>query len=138
MNIKRESKTWMDVDTGEIIPVEQVTKYCDKEFWKVYLFDFLNALGIIESKQLDVLIYILQNVKPSDNLFIGTYSKIEKKTGVTRKTIAKIMVKLQERGYIKKVQNGVWMISPDIMMKGKPGRRKNLMIEYHCEEDSEE
>ena len=84
------------------------------------------------------MIYILQNVKPSNNLFIGTYKKIQKYTGISQPTIAKILTKLQDTGYIKKVQNGVWMISPEIMMKGKDGKRKNLMIEYHCEEDSEE
>lgn len=134
--IKRELKSWMDVDTGEIIPVEQITKQCgEKNFWKMYLFDFLNALGIIESKQLDVLIYILQNVRVTDNLFIGTYSKIEKKTGISRQTIAKIMVKLQDKGYIKKIQSGVYMISPEIMVKGNEGKRKNLMIEYYCDEE---
>ena len=100
--IKRELKSWMDVDTGEIIPVEQITKQCgEKNFWKMYLFDFLNALGIIESKQLDVLIYILQNVRVTDNLFIGTYAKIQKHTGISQPTIASILTKLQDKGYNK-------------------------------------
>lgn len=134
--IKREYKEWIDADTGEVIPVEQITKRCgEKNFWKMYLFDFLNALGIIESKQLDVLIYILQNVRVTDNLFIGTYAKIQKHTGISQPTIASILTKLQDKGYIKKLQSGVYMISPEIMVKGNDGKRQNLMIEYYCDEE---
>ena len=34
--IKREYKEWIDADTGEVIPVEQITKRCgEKNFWKI-------------------------------------------------------------------------------------------------------
>ena len=47
-----------------------------KNFWKLYLGDFLPVLGIVESKQVDILIYILENTQPSTNMFVGTYKTI--------------------------------------------------------------
>lgn len=43
----KKSKTYIDTDTGEKILAEQVTKraYGQKQFWKVYLMDFLHILG---------------------------------------------------------------------------------------------
>ena len=52
--------------------------YGTKNFWKCYLMDFLTVLGIIDSKQLDVFIYIVENTSQGNNMFIGTYSKIAK------------------------------------------------------------
>ena len=55
----------MDMETGEEILVDQITKrvYGTKNFWKCYLMDFLTVLGIIDSKQLDIFIYIVENTK---------------------------------------------------------------------------
>lgn len=85
-------KTLVDQEIGEIIEVNQITKraYGQKNFWKVYLLDFLQVLNLIDSKQLDVLIYILENTNLSNNTFIGTYKKIAKEVNTTEKTIATI------------------------------------------------
>ena len=32
----------------------------------------------VESKQVDILIYILENTQPSTNMFVGTYKTIQK------------------------------------------------------------
>lgn len=83
----------VDVDTGESILVDQVTKrvYGTKQFWKCYLMDFLTVLGIIDNKQVDIFIYIVENTNQTTNLFIGTYDKIAKDVGVSRPTIARII-----------------------------------------------
>ena len=98
--------------------------YGTKNFRKCYLMDFLTVLGIIDSRQLDVFVYIAENTNPSNNTFIGTYTKISKDVGVSSRTIAKIMKKLQENNFIKKVQNGVWLVNPNILMKGGDHKRQ--------------
>ena len=127
-----------DLDSGEIIHVEQITKrvYGQKAFWKVYLMDFLQILGILDSRQLDILVYILERTEASNNTFIGTYKKIEADIGVSSKTISKVMNKLQEKKFIKRVQNGVWQISPNIMMKGSD-HKKQLLLSYFDDNESE-
>ncbi|EPW43135.1 replication/maintenance protein RepL, partial [Streptococcus agalactiae] len=68
----------MDVDTGEMMTVDQITKrvYGTKNFWKCYLMDFLTVLGVMDSKQVDIFIYIVENTNQSNNTFLGTYDKI--------------------------------------------------------------
>ena len=54
--------------------------YGSQQFWKIYLSDFLNALGLINNnKQLDVLFHVLENTDQASNIYIGTYQKITKK-----------------------------------------------------------
>ncbi|MCD8090723.1 MAG: 2-C-methyl-D-erythritol 4-phosphate cytidylyltransferase [Clostridiales bacterium] len=73
-------------------------------------------LGMLESKQLDVIIYISEHTDP-DNLFIGTYRKIAADTKVSQETIHKVMKKLEDNNCIQKLQNGVYKVSSDIILK---------------------
>ena len=131
-------KEYIDTETGEKLYVDQITKraYGQKQFWKVYLTDFLQILGLAESKQLDVLIYILQNTEQANNTFVGSYKKIAKEANVSEPTIAKIMKKLQEKDFIVKIQNGVWQVSPHIMMKGSE-HKKSLLLNYYDDNNGE-
>ena len=126
----------VDVETGEQIFVDQITKrvYGTKNFWKCYLMDFLTVLGIIDSKQLDVFIFIVENTNQSNNTFLGTYKHIAKEVGVSEPTIAKIMKKLQENNFIRKIQNGAWLVNPNILMKGNDTKRQILLSYYESEE----
>ena len=136
--IGTKRKELIDKETGEIIEVDQITKkvYGQKDFWKLYLSDFLPVLGIVENKQVDILIYILKNTQPSNNMFIGTYKTIRENTKASETTIAKVMKKLQEQKFLKKIQNGLWQVSPNIMMKGNENK-KQLLLSYFCNNNAE-
>lgn len=136
--IGTKRKELIDKETGEIIEVDQITKkvYGQKNFWKLYLSDFLPVLGIVENKQVDILIYILEKTQPSNNMFIGTYKTIRENTKASETTIAKVMKKLQEQKFLKKIQNGLWQVSPNIMMKGNENK-KQLLLSYFCNNNAE-
>jgi predicted transcriptional regulator len=137
--IGTQRKRLIDEDTGERIEVDQITKRAlgQKQFWKIYLMDFLQVLGILDSKQVDILIHILENTEAANNTFIGTYDKIQESVGVSRGTVATVMKKLQENNFIKKVQNGVWQVSPNIMMKGSE-YKKSLLLNYYDDSKGQE
>ena len=66
-NLKIKLKELIDKETGEIIEVDQITKkvYGQKNFWKLYLSDFLHVLDGIENKRVAILKYILDNTYSS-------------------------------------------------------------------------
>ena len=131
-------KELIDKETGEIIEVDQITKkvYGQKNFWKLYLGDFLPVLGIVESKQVDILIYILENTQPSTNMFVGTYKTIQKNTHTSETTIDKVMKKLQKQQFLKKIQNGLWQVSPNIIMKGNENKKQLLLSYFRTDESN--
>lgn len=138
--IGQKKKEYLDLETGEHILVDQITKriYGTKNFWKCYLMDFLTVLGIIDNKQVDIFIYIVENTNSSTNMFVGTYKKIAKDVGVSEPTIARIMKKLQENNFIKRVQNGLWLINPNILMKGNDTKRQILLSYYQSDKPIDE
>lgn len=108
--------------------------YGQKAFWKLYMADYIQIiLGVMDYKQLDVFMYISMNTRASDNVFIGTYDKIAEGSGTTRQTVSKLMKKLQQHNYIRKIQSGVYMVNPKIVMKGGIAK-KNLLISYYDSE----
>lgn len=131
-------ETWINESTGERAVIQSIHKriYGSKQFWKVYLVDFLQILGVLDSKQVDILIYILENTEQANNTFIGTYTRIQKEVGVSAPTVAKVITKLQEKGFLRKVQNGVWQVSPRIMLKGND-HKKQILLNYYREDEKE-
>jgi len=136
-----EPELWVNPKTGETREFTNVNKtiYGGQHFWKVFLMDFLMALGVIESKQLEVFIYILENTDPYNNQFIGTYDKIEKDLKISRPTIAKVMKTLRETKVqgipiIRMVVKGLYVINPHMMMKGSVGKQ-HLLISYAMSDD---
>lgn len=134
--IGTQRKRLQDLDTGEYLEVDQITKRAlgQKQFWKIYLMDFLQVLGGFEYKQLDVLIYILEHTEASNNTFIGTYRSLERDVGVCYDTVAKTIKLLISKGFMKKIQNGVYQVSPTIMMKGSE-HKKQLLLNYYADEE---
>ena len=135
--IGTREKHLVDTETGEAYDVQQITKriYGTKNFWKIYLMDFMQVLGILDSKQVDILCYIMEHTQAATNTFIGTYKKIAAEVGVSEPTIATVFRKLQKAKFIRKVQNGVWVISPNIMVKGNDFKR-NMLLTYFNEQEA--
>lgn len=131
-----QRKRIQDLDTGEVMEVDQITKRAlgQKQFWKLYLIDFLQILGVLDSKQIDVLIYILEHTEAANNTYIGTYRKTAEGAKVALDTATRVIKKLQDKGFITRIQNGVYQVSPLIMMKGSE-HKKQLLLNYYDDEE---
>lgn len=126
-------ETWVNPNTGEAREFQTVEKkyYGQAQFWKMYLMDFLSVLGIVESKQLDVICYIMENTQPSNNIFIGTLTKISEGAGVSRATANTAVQKLLGANFMSRIQSGVYQINPAVMVKGSEQKKRSLVIEYN-------
>lgn len=126
------TKRYIDEDGNEGTQTEVYKKtYGRKHFWRVWLGDLLYTLGLINnSKQLDVIFYVLDNTDSSNNLYIGTIRKTVEMTGISHGTVSAIFKKMQDADMITKKQNGVYFVKPSLIMKGDDDKRHRLLIEY--------
>lgn len=134
------TKRYIDEDGNEGTQVEVYKKtYGGKHFWKVWLSDLLYTLGLINnSKQLDVVFYVLDNTDPANNLYIGTIRKTVEMTGISLGTVSAIFKKMQEVDMIVKQSNGVYKVKPNLLMKGDDNKKQRLVIEYERIKQEEE
>jgi hypothetical protein len=126
------TKRYIDEDGNEGTQTEVYKKtYGGKHFWRVWLGDLLYTLGLINnSKQLDVVFFVLDNTDPSNNLYIGTIRKTVEMTGISYGTVSTIFKKMQEVDMIVKQSNGVYKVKPNLLMKGDDNKKQRLVIEY--------
>lgn len=139
--IESDKYAIIDKETGNIVvdspDLNAILKkaYGQKAFWKLYMADYIQViLGSMDYKQLDVFMYISINTQPSTNLFIGTYEKIMKDCQVSKDTVYKLLKKLIEHNFIRRKQNGVYMVNPNIVMKGNNAKQSLLISYYDAEQ----
>lgn len=127
-----QSRILIDKETGEEMNVQQTLKlvYGSKRFWKCYMKEFIKVMKSLTGSQFNVFVYIVENITPGDNKFIGTYSKIAEELHCSRQTVATAIRQLKESNFIRKVHNGVWLINPNVLMKGDDGKRHRLLEDY--------
>jgi len=127
---KIEKGVSVNINTGEVCDVYIEKEVSSQHFWKVWLSDILTVLGIISnSKQLDVVLYIMQNIKESDNTFVGSYDKIAEGAGTSKRTVITTMKKLLDTGFLKRVQNGLYSVNAKYIVKGNENKRR-MIIDY--------
>lgn len=137
--VDETARKYVDMETGEEVVLQNVEKvYCgQRHFWKLYLFDFLAVLGIFNSKQLDVVAWICENVQPSTNMLIATYDEIAKGAGVSPRWVGEVIRKLKQSNFIRSKGPGVYMLNPEVMMKGSEAKKRGLLITYNESFDPE-
>ena len=126
-------ENFINQETGEIIECVVIEKNVENDFnfHKVWLEDLIGILEIIGTKKLVIVKWILNNFNDKDNIVFFTQRKLVKELGISIKTINETIKLLLENNFMKKIQNGVYMINPDILVKGKTGKRMNLLIQYN-------
>ena len=122
----------------------ETPKPASRFFWKLDLNKFVNIwyrekraksevepqIEISEFKQLNVLAYLLHEIRPSDNTLAATYQEIADKTGVSKDTVVRIMHRLGEVDFIRKVRNGLYIITPEFLVTGRDDKSLRLWHKY--------
>jgi len=126
-------QNYINPTTGEVIETLVIEKNVERDFnfFKVWLLDLLNILEVVGTKKMKVVNYIFENINTQENLFIGTHAEISKKLNISRPVVSKTFKLLVDSGLLIKRNNGIYMINPDIVIKGNTGKRMNLLVKYN-------
>ena len=130
-----------DIDTGEVIELECLTKrvkHSLKRGWKrVYLEQFMQLLtGLYENRRkLDIIEFILNNLN-SENQFTTQQQTIIKELAVSPNTIVETYKYLTKTGFWKKT-GLCFTVSPKFVCAfGSDSKNKAILVRF--EDDKEE
>ncbi len=131
MSIKIQDAYAINKDTGEVSEIYIHKEVSSQNFWKIWLGDILTVMGIISnSKQLDVVLYIMKHINQSNNTFVGTYAEVSRKTKISEKTVATAFRTLLKNDFIRKIHNGIYQVNPKYVIKGNENKRR-MIIDYY-------
>lgn len=125
---------FINAETGELQEM-QVTSIEDRDFnfSKVWMRNFIATLDIVGNQKTKLCFWIIDNVD-KNNVLIGTYRTIADKSGISLDTVRITMKILLDADFMRKEQNGVYIINPDIVFKGKHNARMNILNQYNTVE----
>lgn len=124
-------RTIIDKETGEehqLLESEQALG--DFNFYKFWLDNLLKVYDKCGSPRTVEVLFRLAKIANLENMIFCTVSELSKYTGFTKPTLKRALKLLMESNAITKVKNGVYMINPNLIFKGKATFRKQLAKQY--------
>lgn len=108
----------LNMETGEELPFDQLVTSDKPDRWdKVYTKNLARMLDVMGDEKMKVISYLLRK-KDNFNAITVTMRELSEATGVSLKTVSRVMKKLQDHDYLHKVRNGKWRLSPRIICNG--------------------
>lgn len=133
LSVESDTDVWVNQRTGEMREFQNVEKvyYGQRQFWKLYLQDFLAVLGIFESKQLNVICYIMENTDQRTNVFVGTMAEIAKACDCSRATVNTAIQRLLGANFLTQMKiKSMYRVNPNVMFQGSEFKKRGIMISY--------
>jgi len=122
MNIDEDTYTMVNDRTGEIMPVDMFIEKIPKAYWeRSYAKLLAEYIGVAGTATNTVLAWLIKN-KDSNNRIIGTFAFIAKECDTTVPTVSTLFQKLYKKNLLKKVHNGVYMLSPSLLRHGNQNK----------------
>jgi DNA-binding transcriptional regulator YhcF (GntR family) len=124
------TQQFVNVRTGEIEDF-QVTSVEERDFnfHKVWMKNFINTLEIVGNQKSKLCFWIIDNLN-RDNQLCMTYRQIAEKTHISLDTVRVTMKLLLEADFLRRVNQGCYVVNPDIVFKGSRNGRLNVLNTY--------
>lgn len=124
------TQQFVNVRTGEIEDF-QVTSVEERDFnfHKVWMKNFINTLEIVGNQKSKLCFWIIDNLN-RDNQLCMTYRQIAEKTHISLDTVRVTMKLLLEADFLRRVNQGCYVVNPDVVFKGSRTGRLNVLNTY--------
>lgn len=101
----------------------------DKNFDKIWLYHIVEAMDTFGYKKLRFLMHLI-SVRTRENLVIGTVRSLAKDAKVSISTASATMRTLKENKILVNVNQGCYMINPDVIFRGRKNFRMDVLLRY--------
>ena len=127
-----------DPVTGEVREATRIVLpygYKDNDFCKVY-YGALKKLADLPKSAQRVLDWCLENMDTENKVYILNQRKLATEIGLAYGTVRNAITQLQRQGFLRKKENGLYMVNPHIACKVNDPR--DLVVHFVDSETFEE
>lgn len=124
------TQKFVNVATGEVEDF-QVTSIEERDFnfHKVWMKNFINTLEIVGNQKSKLCFWIIDNLDKENQLCL-TYRQIAEKTNISLDTVRVTMKLLLEADFLRRINQGCYVVNPDVVYKGSRTGRLNVLNTY--------
>lgn len=125
------TKKYLDPLTGEIEDF-QVSEFEERDFnfTKIWMRNFIASLEIVGNQKTRVAYWIIEHLS-KDNLLTMTYRQISEATKISLDTVRITMKILVDSDFLRRVNQGCYVVNPNIVFKGSHNGRMNILQQYN-------
>lgn len=128
--VKYHMKTYIDEETGERVPgAASIIEERDFNFHKIWMRDFISKMELVGNQKTKIAYWIINNLN-KDNQLIYTYRQISIHTDTSLETVRSTMSILIKEEFLRKLNNGCYIVNPDIIFKGTKAARAGVFNIY--------
>ena len=121
---------YLNTQTGELEEMDVITvEERDFNFHKLWLHNLLATVDLIGNQKVKLAFWIIDHLD-SENKLIYTFRQMAEETGISLDTVSKTMKALMDCDFLRKKQNGCYIVNPDVLYKGRHQGRMNVLIKY--------
>lgn len=125
---------YINASTGEIETFNVTSiENRDFNFTKIWMRNFISTLDIVGNRKTKLCMWIVENID-NNNRLIGTMRDIAAKSNTSLETVRVTLKILLDADFLRREQNGVYMVNPDIVFKGTHNSRMNILNQYNTAE----
>ncbi len=125
---KSKKRDFIETTDGQIYAVQNVYELTDRNFYKVFLKNFMNAVGPVSNKKTQVIFWVLKHMTPGNEIKY-TYKQIAKKTNTSYQTVATTMHDMLKADFLRR-SGKVLMVNPDMIFKGRHNARQAVQYAF--------
>lgn len=124
------TETFINAETGEIMDM-QVSNVEERDFnfHKVWMRNFISTLEVVGNQKTKLSFWIIDHLDKENKLCM-TYRQIAEKTGMSLDTVRLTMAILLDGNFLRRVNQGCYIVNPDIMYKGSRTGRLNVLTQF--------
>lgn len=124
------TQTFINQSTGELQDMQVVSiAERDANFHKIWLEHIIQSLDIIGNQKMRFAFWLLDNMN-SENQITMTLRQMTQKSGMSLQTVSRTIRALMESDFLRRVNQGVYQVNPDVIFKGGMSNRMNVLLEY--------
>ena len=114
-----------ELETFQLSEIEER----DANFHKIWMREFIASMEIVGNKKTKICYWVIDNINKSNELTY-TYRQISKATGISLETVRATMAALQDADFLRRKNQGCYVINPNIIYKGSRNGRLNILHTY--------
>lgn len=124
------TETFINAETGEIMDM-QVSNVEERDFnfHKVWMRNFISTLEVVGNQKTKLSFWIIDHLDKENKLCM-TYRQIADETGISLDTVRLTMAILLDGNFLRRVNQGCYIVNPDIMYKGSRTGRLNVLTQF--------
>lgn len=124
------TETFINAETGEIMDM-QVSNVEERDFnfHKVWMRNFISTLEVVGNQKTKLSFWIIDHLDKENKLCM-TYRQIADETGISLDTVRLTMAILLNGNFLRRINQGCYIVNPDIMYKGSRTGRLNVLTQF--------